>query len=512
MMDDAELLRSYAETRSETAFAGFVERRVGFVYASALRQVGGDAHAAQDVTQAVFVLVAKKARRLAGHACLGGWLHTATCNVAHGVLREAWRRCAREQEALRMSEIEHEQSARGANEGENDDPAKLRPLLDEALAALREGEREAVVMRFFEGRAFADISKKFKMSEAAARMRVARAVEKMRERFARRGVTSTAAAVGALMSAEAATGAPAGLATSVSAGAVSSVGAMIATAGAGAFLIFMSSTKMTVVAIVALVAAAGGVFYGVQKERSASAALAQARQENKKLAEQLGALEKGSGAAAGAVAATPKSNPLVAGEALLAAHPEIREKVNALKKANGTKSTYRYAKALNLTPEQSDKLAEIAGRALGIVTTYKAPGYGDVVFDPFPTGPFDKSYWEEMRVVVGDENFEKLQHLWKRNYPGTSYSKELSMRLYLSDAPLTSQQAWGLDDISYDITEKFGDSKTSDERWQMFRDRAEAVLLPEQMWAFNDVGDRYILIREVSKVRAALREEAVESK
>jgi DNA-directed RNA polymerase specialized sigma24 family protein len=95
MMDDAELLRSYAETRSETAFAGFVERRVGFVYASALRQVGGDAHAAQDVTQAVFVLAAKKAGRLAGHACLGGWLHTATCNVAHGVLREAWRRRAR---------------------------------------------------------------------------------------------------------------------------------------------------------------------------------------------------------------------------------------------------------------------------------------------------------------------------------------------------------------------------------------------------------------------------------
>jgi hypothetical protein len=425
---------------------------------------------------------------------------------------------AREQEALRMSEIEHDQSARGAdegngaNEGENDDPAKLRPLLDEALAALREGEREAVVMRFFEGRAFADIGKKFKMSEAAARMRVARAVEKMRAKFARRGVTSSAAAVGTLMTAEAAMGAPAGLAASVSAGAVSSAGAMAATTGAGALLIFMSSTKITIAAVAALVAAAGGVFYGAQKERSASAALAQARQENEKLAEQLSALEKGRGGAAGAVAAAPKANPLVAGEALLAAHPEIREKVNALKKANGTSSTYRYAKALNLTPEQSDKLAEIVGRSRGVTITYKAPGYGDVVFDPSPTGPMDKSYWEEMRVVVGDENFEKLQYLWKRNYRGTSYSKELSMRLYLSDAPLTSQQAWGLDDISYDITEKFGYSITSDERWQMFRDRAEAVLLPEQMRAFNDVGDKYILIREISKVRAALREESVESK
>ena len=503
MKTDAELLLSYADSRSETDFAGFVGRRVGFVYHAALRQSGGDAQAAEDVTQAVFALAARRAAELARHAQLAGWLYSTTTHIARRAWRDARLRATREQEAARMNEVlqndaNYADAANTADVAEIADAARLRPLLDEALGALRESERDAVLLRFFENRGFAEIGVALKLSEDAARMRVARAVEKMRATFTKRGVTSSAAALGALMTAEAAQAAPAGLAASVSTGAIATAGAAAATTatmGTSAILAFMSSAKITTAAIVAILVAAGGVYYGVRNEGESAASLAQARLENKNLAEQLRGLEKREAVANGSAPA-PKRTPLEAGQALLAEHPEIKEKVLALDNAKGLERTFRIAKALNLSPEKSEQLAEIWGRGSAI-TTYKVSGYGDVTFAPVGR----KLDWDEIHALLGDADFERFKHLVDLDYGGINRSRELSIRLYLTDAPLTSQQAWAIDEISYDLGKNFPEDTEPESCWKIFQERAESILSPEQMKAFTEVGDGYIYLKTISKMR-----------
>jgi len=530
MMDESELLRTYAENRSEPAFAEFVERRVGFVYATALRLVSEDAHTAQDVAQAVFVLVANKAATLARHEQIAGWLHTTTRNVSLRMVREARRRAAREQEAARMSAIEIENDTGGAS-ANLDAPERLRPLLDEALGALREVEREAVLLRYFEGKAFAEIGVKLKMPENSARMRVARAVEKMRAAFARRGVTSSAAALGALMTAEAAAAqaAPAGLAASVSAGAlaVTSAGAAAAVAGAsatgaGAILAFMTSTKITSVAIVALLIAVSGISYRVISERDAAASLARARLENKNLSSQLSVLKKQE-AAARAPAPAPKLTDRERSAAFLAAHPEIKGLMLEMNKATAVERTFRIAKALNLSPEESDQLAEIWTRYTSLVTNGLTTDGGEMTADNRVylniqlLRPEDETYTAqvalrdaELHALLGDANFEKFQQLMKLDddNSGRSQSRELSAKLYLTDTPLTAQQAWGIDEIRRDLNETLPKDTAPEARWKLFKERAKSILSPEQMKAFADVCDGYIYEQTLADMERANKEAA----
>src|SRR4051812_47613149 len=104
MPDDAELLRRYAEENFEPAFTELVQRHLGLVYSAALRQVGGDAHHAEDVTQTVFSTLARKAASVARHPVLVGWLYTATHHAAAKVRRAEGRRSVREHEAHLMHE------------------------------------------------------------------------------------------------------------------------------------------------------------------------------------------------------------------------------------------------------------------------------------------------------------------------------------------------------------------------------------------------------------------------
>src|SRR6188474_317408 len=126
MPDDAQLLRRYADEKSETAFAELVRRYLNLVYSAALRQVGGDAHRAQDVAQVVFSTLAQKAASLTGHPVLAGWLYTATQHAAAKVIRSETRRHAREQEAHAMHEILS--PGRAAIDWD-----RVRPVLDDAM-------------------------------------------------------------------------------------------------------------------------------------------------------------------------------------------------------------------------------------------------------------------------------------------------------------------------------------------------------------------------------------------
>jgi len=170
--DDAELLRRYASGRSEAAFAEFVRRHVDFVYACALRRVGGDVHLAQDVTQQVFTALARSASTLANHPVLSGWLFTTTRNASAHVVRSERRRRAREHEAHTMNENFSAGPAGSSTSAVSAAPAdweRLRPVLDAALDQIGERDREAVLLRFFEEKSFADLGARLRLTENAAR-------------------------------------------------------------------------------------------------------------------------------------------------------------------------------------------------------------------------------------------------------------------------------------------------------------------------------------------------------
>src|SRR6478735_4422004 len=150
MNTDSELLRRFVEDRSEAAFTDLVQRYLPMVRATALRRVGGDAHAADDVAQQVFVALARKAPSLRTHATLAGWLHLSTHHATASWVRGEQRRKHREATADSMQRNDSTADLSA-------DTARLRPLLDDALVTLKPEEREAIVLRFFSGRSFAEI-------------------------------------------------------------------------------------------------------------------------------------------------------------------------------------------------------------------------------------------------------------------------------------------------------------------------------------------------------------------
>src|SRR5215469_4014083 len=101
MTPDCELLREFARTNSEDAFAELVKRHLNLVYSAALRQVNGDAHLAKDIAQTVFTDLARKARSLAGRENLSGWLYTSTHFAAAKIIRGESRRRDREANFMR---------------------------------------------------------------------------------------------------------------------------------------------------------------------------------------------------------------------------------------------------------------------------------------------------------------------------------------------------------------------------------------------------------------------------
>ncbi len=202
---DTELLRQYADQKSETAFATLVQRHVPLVYSAALRKTGNSS-AAEEVTQAVFIILAQKARALRPQTVLSGWLYQAARLTANNFLRTEIRRVRREQEAY-MESL--------SNEAMPEAWPQIMPLLEDAMGHLGERERNAVVLRFFEGKSFQEIGAAVGMSENAAQKRVAYAMEKLRKFFLKRGVDSTTAAIGETISANSIQAAPVALAKTV---------------------------------------------------------------------------------------------------------------------------------------------------------------------------------------------------------------------------------------------------------------------------------------------------------
>ena len=202
-----ELLRQYADRNSDEAFAALVARHVNLVYAAALRKTG-NADAAGEITQAVFIILAQKAGRLSQRTILSGWLYQTTRLTAANFLRTEIRRVRREQEAYMQSL---------ANETEPELWPQMAPLLEDAMGQLGEKDRNAIALRFFEGKSFQEIGAAFGASENAAKKRVAHALEKLHRYFSKHGVSSTTAIIAGAISANSAHAAPVGLATTITA-------------------------------------------------------------------------------------------------------------------------------------------------------------------------------------------------------------------------------------------------------------------------------------------------------
>lgn len=217
---DQQLLRNYAAHRSEAAFAELVRRHVDLVYSAALRMVR-DAHLAQDVTQAVFVALAQNATQLTDRAVLSGWLHRTAQNLASKTVRTDVRRRAREQEAVAMNEL--------LSTGPDASWEHIAPHLDAALGELSEPDRDALLLRYFEKKSATEMAARLGVSAEAAQKRVTRAVERLREFFARRGVTVGAGGLAVAISANAVQAAPVGLALTISTVAATLTGTTLAT-------------------------------------------------------------------------------------------------------------------------------------------------------------------------------------------------------------------------------------------------------------------------------------------
>jgi uncharacterized protein (TIGR03435 family) len=200
--DDFALLRAYAERGSEEAFAVLVARHVNKVYSAALRYTG-NADSAREITQAVFVILARKGPRLGRGVIVSGWLYQTVRWASVAFVRGAIRRRQREEEVCVQTMT---------NEAEPEIWHDIAPLLENAMGTLSEKDRHAVVLRFFDGKSFREVGAALGANEEAAKKRVARALEKLRIFFARRGVPSTTAVIASAISNNAVQLAPAAVA------------------------------------------------------------------------------------------------------------------------------------------------------------------------------------------------------------------------------------------------------------------------------------------------------------
>jgi RNA polymerase sigma factor (sigma-70 family) len=251
MPTDGELLRSYADAGDDAAFTTLVRRHINVVYRTALRRVGGNAHAADDVTQRVFTALARKAGALKNRVSLAGWLYTSTRFAAAELVRAEQRRRAHEQEAHTMNELHATPKL----------STRVEPWLDEVMDVLPDRDREAVLLHFFEGHSFGEVGAALSLSPDATRMRVNRALERLRGALEKRGVASTAAALATALATQSIMAAPEPLATTVAGHALSEATATFGQLGKFARLLqAMKNSAVTpwaagglAVAIIALV-------------------------------------------------------------------------------------------------------------------------------------------------------------------------------------------------------------------------------------------------------------------
>jgi RNA polymerase sigma factor (sigma-70 family) len=258
--DDGALLRQYVENQSDEAFAELVTRHINLVYSVAVRQAGNPQQA-EEITQAVFIILAKKAATLRHDRALSSWLFQATHLTAMNSVRSERRRRRREQEAYMQSVLD---------ESGNETWERIAPRLDAAVAGLNEKDRRAIVLRFYEGRNLREVGLALGANEETAKKRVRRAVEKLQQYFWKRGVMTTAEAIAGAIPAHSVQAAPAALAKTVAAvamakGVVTSTSTLTLAKGALKIMVW-TKAKAAIIAVSGLILVTGVSVVVIEKE------------------------------------------------------------------------------------------------------------------------------------------------------------------------------------------------------------------------------------------------------
>ncbi|HWD92232.1 MAG TPA: sigma-70 family RNA polymerase sigma factor [Verrucomicrobiae bacterium] len=250
MTDDITLLREYARCNSEEAFAALVSRHVNLVYSVALRDVQ-DPYLAEEITQAVFIILARKAESFDSKVVLSGWLCRTVRYTSANALTVQRRRQQREREAYMQSIL---------NEPEPDAWKQIAPVLSGAMSQLAQKDHDAVVLRFFEGKSFQEIGTALGASENAAKKRVAYALEKLRKFFLKHGIASTTATIAVALSTNSVEAAPTALAKTATAvaiakGTVASGSTLVLVKGALKIMAWTKAQTAIAISVVAILAA-----------------------------------------------------------------------------------------------------------------------------------------------------------------------------------------------------------------------------------------------------------------
>jgi RNA polymerase sigma factor (sigma-70 family) len=453
---DAELLRRYALERAEDAFAELVQRHLKLVYFAAWRRIG-DRHLAEDVAQYVFTMLARDAATLSRHELLTGWLYTTTRFAAAKLLRSERRRRAREREAHLMHEL-------SLPETQAVDWERVRPAVDAALDELGERDREAVLLRFFEGKPFAEIGAALRVTEDAARMRVERALDKLHGLLAQRGIMSTTSAALGLTLASQASGSvvPAGLAAAVTSKAIAS-GAVAGGMVLGKVVSFMTIMKPAggVAAILLLIAGLGGGAYAVRARADAERALAaeranhaalmddlrvaeeKTRDAERSLAELQRALQAARAANEARAAADTRGaalasrpDPAAEGDAFMARHPDVKVALGDYARARVNFRFGELYRKRGLTPAQITRFQELAA--------------GGGMGSEGPEGRSMQLMWRsglpraevnrQLREMLGDDGMRQYEELARLDHSRTT-AVQVAGALWFSDTPLSPVQS-----------------------------------------------------------------------
>ena len=489
MPDDVTLLRRYATDRAQDAFAELVRRHLDGVYSAALRRVGGDVQLAEDVAQQVFAALAAKAETVARHAAVTGWLYTATRHAAANIVRGERRRKQREQEAHTMSEP----FSPAANEV---DWSRVAPVLDEAIDELAENDRVVVLARFIDRRAFGEIGATLRISEDAARMRVERALDRLRTLLARRGIGSTSAALGVALANHAVTAAPAALATTVTASALTSSAGSVGVGAAG-ILGFMSTTKLGVAGLAVLVVMMGVVINQRRARETAEQELVAAHtkqaQETAALradAERLRAVEqetarlqKAANEARAVVVAPPAPawDPTEEGRAFLGRNPEVKR---ALADYVNASLRFQYApmyRALGWTDEQIRRFEDVRSRGHTMGTLGST---GKVMSMPNGAKIDPAEYQRDFKTAVGGEENIRRYSEFSRVAQARGVAADVASALYFTDTPLTPAQADHVVQVLVDSRNSGAAAKQSQYDWSAVIAKSEGILSAAQLEVF----------------------------
>jgi RNA polymerase sigma factor (sigma-70 family) len=289
-MNDTQLLLDYIENKSQPAFAELVRRHINLVYGAARRQTG-DPHLAEDVTQAVFIVLARRAATVRGGAVLPAWLLATTRHAAANARNAEFRRRRHETQAALMQQTESGRTSSSSSSSEtvvidadlDDLDERLDPLLDAALDRLGRADRSAVAMRFLQGKSLREVGQSMGISEQAAQKRVSRAIEALREYFSDKGIRFEASELVSGLSRQSAQVAPAMLASVVAHNAFVAIAADATAAASGTTIangviktMAVAQAKfavaaMSVAATVVIVAAAGATVIKTQLRPPAAA-------------------------------------------------------------------------------------------------------------------------------------------------------------------------------------------------------------------------------------------------